>query len=42
MEAVVVAELYEGLCLQGVVPGGTGAESMLGEALSSLLLLREW
>ena len=42
VEAVVIVELYEGLCLQGVVSGGTGAESVLGEALSSLLQLREW
>ena len=42
MEVVVIAELYEGLGLQGVVSGGTRAESMLGEALSSLLQLREW
>ena len=42
VEAVVVAEVYEVLCLQGVVSGGTGAESVLGETLSSLLQLREW
>ena len=42
VEAVVIAELYEGLCLEGVVLVGTREESMLGEALSSLLQLREW
>ena len=41
VESVVIAELYEGLCLQGVVSGSTGVESMLGNALSSLLQLRE-
>ena len=42
MEVVVIAELYEGLGMQGVVLGGTRAENMLGEVLSSLLQVREW
>ena len=42
LEVVVIAELYEGLGMQGMVLGGTRAESLLGEALSSLLQLREW
>ena len=42
VEAVVFAELYEELCLQGVVLGGTRAESVLVEVLSSLLQLGEW
>ena len=31
VEVVVIAELYEGLCLQGVVSGVTRAEGMHGE-----------
>ena len=38
----MIAELYKGLGLQDVVSGGTRAESMLSEALTSLLKLREW
>ena len=36
-EVVVIAELYEGLCLQGVVSGGARAEGMSGEVFGSLL-----
>ena len=39
-EVVVITELYEGKCLQGVVSGGTRAEGMSGEVLGSLLKLR--
>ena len=42
VEVVVIAELYEGLGLQGVVSGVTRAESGHGEVLSSLMKLREW
>ena len=42
VEVVVIAELYKGLGLQGVVSGGTRAESVLGEVLSSLMKLRQW
>ena len=42
VEVVVIAELYEGLGLQGVVLGATRAESVLGEVLCSLMKLREW
>ena len=40
-EVVVIAELYEGLYLQGVVSRGTRVEGMSGEVLDSLLKLRE-
>ena len=42
VETVVIAELCEGLWLQGMVSDGTGAERVVGKALSSLLQLREW
>ena len=42
VKVVVIAEVYEGLGLQGVVSGGASAEGMLGEVLNSLLKLREW
>ena len=38
----MITELYEGLGLEGMVLGGTRAECMLGEVLSSLMKLREW
>ena len=38
----MITELYEGLGMQGVVSGGTRAESMLGEVFSRLMKLREW
>ena len=41
-EVVVIAELYEGLSLQGVVSGGTRVECVSGEVLGSLLKLRKW
>ena len=41
-EVVVITQLYEGLCLQGVVSGGTRVEGECCEVLSSLLELREW
>ena len=37
---VVIKELYEGLCLEGMVSGGTKAEGVSGEVLGSLLKLR--
>ena len=37
---VVITDLYEGLGLQGVVPGGTRVEGMSVEVLGSLLKLR--
>ena len=40
VEVVVITELYDGLCLEGVISGGTRAEGMSGEMLGSLLKLR--
>ena len=40
VEVVVIVELYDGLCLQGVVSGGTRVEGVRGEVLGSLLKLR--
>ena len=40
MEVVVITEVYEGLCLEGVISGGTRAEGMSGKMLGSLLKLR--
>ena len=40
VEVVVITELYEGLCLQDVVSGGTMAEGVSGEVFGSLLQLR--
>ena len=39
-EVVVITELDEGLCLQGVVSGGTWGEGMSSEVLGRLLELR--
>ena len=41
-EVVVIAELYEGLSLMGMVSGGTRAESMSSKVLGNLLKLSEW
>ena len=40
VEVVVITELYEGLCLEGVVSGGTWAEGVSDEVLRHLLKLR--
>ena len=40
VEVVVITKLYEGLCLEGVVAGGTRAEGVSGKMLGSLLKLR--
>ena len=39
-KVVVIAERYEGLCLQGMISGGTRVEGMSSEVLGSLLELR--
>ena len=40
VEVVVITELYDRLCLQGVVSGGTWVEGMSSEVLRRLLKLR--
>ena len=37
---VVITELYKGMCLQGVVSGGTRMEGVSGVVLGCLLMLR--
>ena len=37
---IVIIELDEGLCLQGVISGGTQAEGVSSEVLGCLLELR--
>ena len=39
-DVVVITELFEGLCLHGLVSGGARAEGMSGKVLGSLVKLK--